>query len=225
MRLILVNPNTSSMTTEAMLALARGAAPAGMSIDGMTVPFGASLITDEAALATATEAVVALGPTLADAAVDGVIVAAFGDPGLARLRRTLACPVTGLAEAGMAEAARGGRPFAIVTTTPDLAVSIRQMAEAYGHGDVFRGVRLTDEDPRLLMSDAGRLTEALRTACLCAIRETGAQAIVVGGGPLAVAARALKRNFEVPIIEPILAAVRLAVARANRVDQNRPLGR
>jgi Asp/Glu/hydantoin racemase len=225
MRLILVNPNTSSTTTEAMLALARGAAPAGMSIDGITVPFGASLITDEAALATAAEAVVALGPTLADAAVEGVIVAAFGDPGLPQLRRRLACPVSGVAEAGMAEAARDGRPFAVVTTTPNLAASICRAAEFYGHRDAFRGVRVTDGDPQDLMSDIERLTEALGSACLRALRETGAQALVIGGGPLAIAARALKHRFEALIIEPVPAAVRLAAARAREADHNRPLGR
>ena len=43
------------------------------------------------------------------AGADAAIVARFGNPGLDGLRAALACPVTGMAEAGMAEAGVGGR--------------------------------------------------------------------------------------------------------------------
>jgi allantoin racemase len=225
MRLVLVNPNTSEVTTGAMLAIARDAAAADVTIDGVTAPFGAALITDAAALAVAADAVAALGETLARHAPAGVIVAAFGDPGLARLRGTLRCPVTGIAEASMAEAASDGRAFAVATTTPGLAGAIGEMARAYGYRDLFRGVRVARGEPHAVMSDSSRLEEALAIACDEAIREDGAQAVIIGGGPLATAARALKPRFAVPIIEPIPAAVRLAIARARAADQLRPLMR
>jgi Asp/Glu/hydantoin racemase len=219
MRLLLVNPNTSAATTDAMLAIAREAAPAGVSIEGATAPFGEPLITDEAALAVAAEAVQALVTGERVTGFDGVIVAAFGDPGLAALRSRLPVPATGLAEAGMGEGAAHGL-FAVVTTTPDLAAAIGRAARAYGHGDVFHGTWLTPGDPRALMADGGRLVAALEEACGEAVA-AGARAIVIGGGPLAVAARALATRLPVPIVEPLPAAVRLALARA----QARPLTR
>jgi Asp/Glu/hydantoin racemase len=63
------------------------------------------------------------------------------------------------------------------------------------------------------MADPAAVTEALALACEAAIRIDGAQALVIGGGPLALAARALRPRFVVPIIEPIPAAVRLAQKR------------
>lgn len=209
MRLLLINPNTSAATTDAMLAIARDAAPDGVVIEGATARFGAALITDEAALSVAAEAVLDVPRP---GGLDGIIVAAFGDPGLGTLRRSLAIPVTGIAEAGMAEAARHGR-FVVVTTTPALAGSIARTAARYGHGQAFAGVRLTTGEPADLMADPARLFTALASACRDAIGEDGASAIVIGGGPLATAAHALRQSITVPVIEPIPAAVRLALAR------------
>lgn len=213
MRLILVNPNTSAPTTGMMVGIARAAAPEA-EIDGLTAGAGQPLITNAAALAAAADATEALASQLLERRPNGVIIAGFGDPGLERLRDRLECPVTGIAEAAMAEAAQGGRRFAVVTTTPGLAASVRDVAAAYGHGGLFAGTALTESDPVELMADAARLEQELAAACWRAIDDLGAQAIVIGGGPLALAARALRSRLGVPIVEPIPAAVRLAIVRA-----------
>ncbi|KAF0123230.1 MAG: hyuE [Xanthobacteraceae bacterium] len=193
MRLLLINPNTSQATTQAMVGIARESAPS-VEIDGLSAPFGVPLITGPAELAIGRDAVVTLMAARPPFGYQGVIVAAFGDPALDELRRTVAVPVTGIAEAGMAEAAHHGR-FAVVTTTPDLTESIAARADAYGHGDSFLGTVLT------------------------AVRQLGARAIVIGGGPLAVAAREIANQLPVPVIEPVPAAVRLAIRRAERTAQ------
>jgi Asp/Glu/hydantoin racemase len=215
MTLILVNPNTSPATTEAMLQIARQAAPS-RDIAGLTAPFGAALITGEAALEEAARAVTSLAPLLGES--DGVIVAAFGDPGLTALRARLAVPVTGIAEAGMAEAALGGRRFAVVTTTPELVAAIARTSASYGHAGQFAGTHLTPGDPLDVMADPRRLVEALDAACRRAIQD-GAEAIVIGGGPLAVAARALAGRLDVDLVEPVPAAVRLALRRAKTLQE------
>jgi Asp/Glu/hydantoin racemase len=210
MRLILVNPNTNAATTAAMTAIAAEAAGAAATVEGLTAPFGVPLITQPAALSVAADAVAALAPALSGA--DAVIVAAFGDPGLMRLRAALPVPVTGIAEAGMAEAAAGGRRFAVVTTTPALVDSIAATAAGYGHTG-FAGTWLTPGEPAALMAEPAALRDALHGACLAAVAEGGAEALVIGGGPLAVAARALPDAVPVPLIEPVPAAVRLSLAR------------
>lgn len=207
LRLILVNPNTSQATTQAMVAIAREAA--GAPVEGVTAPFGAPLIADPHALAVAAQAVESLASDLAGA--DAVIVAAFGDPGLAGLRARLACPVVGIAEAGMAEAAAIAAHFAVVTTTPALSEAIEERARDLGHAR-FAGVFVTPGDPVAVMADDAGLADALADACLRAVA-AGAGAVVIGGGPLAVAARAIRDRVPVPLVEPVPAAVRLALAR------------
>jgi len=212
-RLVLCNPNTNAATTEIMRAIAQEHAPDGVEIAGMTAAYGAPLIVHPAALAEAANAVTDLADSIAAQTPDGVIVSAFGDPGLAALRSRLSCPVTGIAEAAMAEAAVDGRPFAVVTTTPDLVEAITSLATDYGHADRFRGVALTPGDVHHVMANRHRLTQALGEACRDAIDRLGAAALVIGGGPLAQAAESLANRFAVPVIAPIPAAVGLALRR------------
>jgi Asp/Glu/hydantoin racemase len=214
-RLLLINPNTSRAATETMAAIARTALPEGASLATFTAPFGAPLITSEALLATAKDAVLTLVPELRAAPCEGVIVAAFADPGLAELRAALVSPVTGIAEAGMMEAAEGERAFAVVSPIPELQKLIADYAAGLGLGRFYLGSVLTLGDPCALVADDQRLVEALAVACDKAVRDLGAEAIVIGGGPLAVAARALQGSIAVPLVEPVPAAVRLALRRAS----------
>ncbi len=213
MRLLLVNPNTNARTTALMTGIAQRAAPPGVTIEGATAATGAPLILDAAMLAIAADAVQGLVAGMDLMPFAGVIVAAFGDPGLAAVRRRAAVPVTGIAEAAMAEAAALGR-FAIVTTTPLLADAIGARALAYGHRDAFAGVWLTPGDAGALMADPTGLEAALEAAIRRALAEAAPDAVIIGGGPLAAAAAALRPRLAVPIIEPVPAAVGLALRRA-----------
>jgi Asp/Glu/hydantoin racemase len=104
-RIVLVNPNTSAALTTLMVEIARERAPANVQIEGLTAAFGAPLITCDAELDEAADAVRALERELAQRA-DAVIVSAFGDPGADDLARLLRLPVIGIAEAGMRTAGR-----------------------------------------------------------------------------------------------------------------------
>ncbi|MBM3570737.1 MAG: hypothetical protein FJX52_00020 [Alphaproteobacteria bacterium] len=200
-----------------MVEIARAAIPQAVApdtmIDGATARIGADLITDPTQLATAATAVETLLAETALDRYDGVIIAAFGDPAVANLKQCLPIPVTGIAEAGMAAAATAGRKFSVVTTTPALADEIRAAAARYGRGGQLISIRATSGDPASVTNDARSLVEALALACIEAIERDYADAIIIGGGPLAAAARALAPRFAVPIIEPVPAAVRLALAR------------
>ncbi|QBF32060.1 aspartate/glutamate racemase family protein [Thalassococcus sp. S3] len=206
----LVNPNTSRATTSAMLRIARTAAP-DLPLRGVTAPFGVPLITEPRALDRAGRAVLHLGPHLRTD--QAVIVAAFGDPGRVALRRRLKVPVTGIAEASLREAALLGR-VAVVTTTPNLIGRIAVTARSLGLTN-FAGTWITPGVPAQLHANPHALQKALLDACHRAA-EGGAEVIVIGGGPLALAARAIARDAPVPLIEPIPAALRLTRARLAR---------
>ncbi|MFE0753682.1 aspartate/glutamate racemase family protein [Inquilinus sp. NPDC058860] len=205
-RILLINPNTSHATTAMMVALAQAEAGDRMAVEGTTAASGVPMILDEAALAASADQVVAIGTRAAGAA--GMIVAAFGDPGLDTLRGSVTVPVVGLCEAGMLEAAAGGRRFGVATTTPGLAAAIDAKARALGLGPLYTGIRLTPGDPAALVADPQRLEQALADAVVLAIERDGAEAVVIGGGPLGRAAGALERRFAVPVIGPVPAAVR-----------------
>lgn len=210
-RIALINPNTSAATTARMVEIARDAAEPGIEIVGITAPFGAPLITNPEALSTAGEAVLSI-PDTAFEGMSGVVVAAFGDPGADALGQRLRIPVIGIAEASMRAAADVGR-FSVVTTTPLLADNIRRRAAHLGLGDRLASVRTTVDDPALLMADEAALRAALAALIDLAVIEDGAEAIIIGGGPLAVVARALAARSPVPLIEPVPIAARVLIAR------------
>lgn len=208
----LINPNTSVATTQRMVAIARDHAAGALDIEGVTSPFGSELIANKEQLEVARRAVASLVPALSRRYA-GAIVSAFGDPGLEELRGALAVPVAGIGEAGILEAGHGGRRFAVVTTTPDLVSAIDAKVAHLGLDASYAGVVLTQGEPVALTADASRLEAALDAAIEEAIVDRRSEAVVIGGGPLAVAARALAPRFPIPIIEPIPAAVRwLALA-------------
>ena len=210
--ILLINPNTSTSTTEMMVRIASDGLPAGFRVRGATVDAGPSMIVDERELdAAAAEVERTWRAVGGDCA--GVIVGAFGDPGLAQVRAASRVPAVGLCEAAMREASQGGRRFGIATVTPSLVVPIDARADALGLRAVYTGIRLTEGDPRALAAAPQALEEALARAVRRCIDEDGAQAVIIGGGPLGQAAIGLAERFEVPVIAPISSAVRWLLAR------------
>ncbi|MDB5849984.1 MAG: hydantoin racemase [Rhodoferax sp.] len=210
-RIALLNPNTDVEATRQMLRSAQAATPAHIKVEGRTAPRGSLFITNEADYEAATSVVVSYGQDVAAEGFAGVVIAGFSDPGLRSLRGLLSVPVVGIAEAGIKEAGlHGGRSrrYSIVAITQALEANQRRSAAAYGHGQNLASVRFTSGDPKLLYADPAALEHALLAACELAIRHDGAEAIVIGGGPLSVAADAIAPRLGVPLIEPVAAAMR-----------------
>jgi Asp/Glu/hydantoin racemase len=212
-RVALLNPNSNPATTAAMLGLARAAAPAGLEIVGFTADRTPPMLTRPSDLAAAADWVGAMLPDLAAAGFSAALVAAFGDPGVERFRPSSPLPLVGIAEAGMTLAARGGRRFAVVTTTPELEAPIATRAVALGFADRLAAVRITEGDPLALMDDEDRLIRALAEIATAAVTCDGAEAVLIGGGPLGPFAAAVARRVAVPVIEPVAAGITLIAER------------
>ncbi|MFD0372075.1 aspartate/glutamate racemase family protein [Streptomyces sp. NPDC127114] len=207
--MVLVNPNTSASTTRTMTAIARRAlAGTGLRVRGVTVAEGPPMLTDPAALSAAAPHVVrAARAAVASGDCAAVIVAAFGDPGLASVR-SLPVPVVGIGEAALAEAAAGGRRFGIATTTPRLADAIAAHVARLGLTSAYTGARFTAGDPQQLTARPEALLAALTAAARACVVRDGAEAVVIGGGPLGEAAEALRTRLPVRVVAPIPAACR-----------------
>lgn len=206
-RILLINPNSSQTTTDMMVAIAQSVAPHGVTVQGATARRGVPMIVDASALAASSEEVVEIGAR-PGGEVAGIIVSAFGDPGVAALRGRVGIPVLGIAEVAMRAAAVGGRRFGVATVTPGLVAAIDAKAASLGLGRRYAGVRLTPGDPLDLAANPDRLVIALGNAVRDCIALDGAEAVIIGGGPLGNAATALAPRFAVPVIAPIPAAMR-----------------
>jgi Asp/Glu/hydantoin racemase len=204
-RILLINPNSSTATTDMMVAIAQEAAGDDCKVIGATAARSPRMIVEPKALAASVAEVGEIARANHED-YDGLIVAAFGDPGLAEIRATMSIPATGIAEAAMLEAVEGDRRFGIATTTPGLAVQMNARVDDLGLRGRYTGIRFTDGEPNTLVADPGRLRDALAKVVELCVGSDGAEAVIIGGGPLAQAARQLQPLFSVPIIAPIPAA-------------------
>ena len=114
-----------------MVRIAQSVAAKDVEIVGATAPHSPQMIIDPAALAARRPQVVEIGMTLARTSA-GIIISAFGDPGIDDLRKQTKMPVVGIAEAAMLAASANTRRFGVATTTPALVPSIDARAAGLG---------------------------------------------------------------------------------------------
>jgi len=209
MRLLLINPNVSESVSDLIRAEAQRSASAGAEVEVLTAPFGVAYIE------TRFEALIGAYAAAQLAAehherFDAVIVAAFGDPGLAGLREALPCPVTGLTEAALASACLLGNRFSIVAISQRIRAWYRETVEHYGLAGRLASIRGLDEPLADIGSVQGEKGERLMKLAERCVDEDGADVIVLAGAPLAGLARALRGRLPVPAVDGVSSAVRHA---------------
>jgi len=209
MRLLLINPNISDSVTELIRAEAQRSASPGTEVEVLTAPFGVAYIE------TRFEALIGAYAAAQLAAehherFDAIVVAAFGDPGLAGLREALPIPVTGLTEAALASACLLGQRFSIVAISQRIRAWYRETVQANGLESRLASIRGLDEplaDIGKVQGDQGERLVRLAERC---VDDDGADVIVLAGAPLAGLARSLRGRLPVPSVDGVSSAVRHA---------------
>lgn len=213
MRLLFINPNTSAHLTELGARVARSVARPETEIVPATGRFGARYITSRAAAAIAGHAVLDTYAREGKGA-DAVIIACFGDPGLFALRELAAVPVVGMAEASCHLASTLGRKFSIVTGGHRWGPMLEEFVAAIGLAANLASVRTVDALGADIAAKPDAALEDLALACRKAAQEDGAEVVVLGGLGLAGLAERIGAEVPVPVIDNVVASVRVAEAAA-----------
>lgn len=210
-RLLVLNSNTTTSVTDLVIRHARDVLGDRVELVGATARFGARYISNEAAYAiaghSALDALAEAGPGF-----DGVLLACFGDPGLFALREVSESPVTGLAEASMLEAQVHGR-YAIVTGGVLWKVMLERLAVSLGLAEPIAAIRPITLTGDQIAADPDGALDFLAAEANAAVRENGAQAVVLGGAALAGLAARIADRVSVPLIDSVHAGARVAVQR------------
>jgi Asp/Glu/hydantoin racemase len=209
MKLLLINPNISDSVSGLIRAEAQRSAAPGTEVEVLTAAFGVAYIETRFEALIGAYAAAELAAEH-HAKFDAVIVAAFGDPGLAGLREALPCPVTGLTEAALASACLLGQRFSIVAISQRIRAWYRETVEHIGLQWRLASIRGLDEplaDIGNVQSDQGERLVKLAERC---VDEDGADVIVLAGAPLAGLARSLRGRLPVPVVDGVSSAVRNA---------------
>lgn len=215
LRLLLINPNTSAHITDLVVEAGRGAAGPETELIGATGRFGACYIASRAAYAIAGHA--ALDAYAAHAgAIDGVLLACFGDPGLDALKEVAHQPVVGLAEASCQAALEQGQRFAIVTGGERWRGMLEEFVAVRGWSRSLAHIETVAPDGAAISRDPEGASRLLADACRRCAEQHGAEVVILGGAGLAGIARRIADDVPVPVIDSITAGVRRveALARA-----------
>lgn len=209
MKLLLLNPNTTTAVTDLLHAAGARAASPGTELVAMTAARGIPYIATRAEAQIGGAVALEMLAEAADA-FDAAIIAAFGDPGLFGARELFDIPVVGLAEAAMLTACMVGRKFSIVTFAGALAPWYQECVAMHGLGERCAGIRALDGTFRSISEVQSEKEEMLVALANLAVEQDGADVVILSGAPLSGLAARVAGRIPVPVIDPIAAAVRQA---------------
>lgn len=192
-----------------------GRAGDGNRVEVLDADDGPASVETEAEERLAARALLDELPALARQGFDALIVGCFGDPGVAEARQRVEIPVIGPAQASIESAARLGHRFGVLTVVDTVVPTLRRLVRGYGMTARMASLRAV-EVPVLELRDRheevlGRLADEGRAAI-----DEGAEALVLGCmtmGFLGVAEE-LQRHLDVPVVNPVIAALRRAETAA-----------
>ncbi|GAB3856941.1 aspartate/glutamate racemase family protein [Nocardioides maradonensis] len=209
MKILVVNVNTTSSMTEAIVASARAVAAPGTEVVGLTPTFG-----PESAEGNVDSYLAAVGVmdavTRYEGDYDAVVQAGFGEHGREGLQELLDVPVVDITEAAAHVACLIGRSYSVVTTLDRTVPLIEDRLVLAGLSARCASVRSSGLGVLELEEDPGRAVKRIVAEAERAVTEDRAEVICLGCGGMAGLDDAVRGATGVPVVDGVRAAVKLA---------------
>jgi len=209
-----VNPNTTRSMTDKVAVAARSVAAPGTVIDATQPDDGPASIEGpyDGALA-----VPGLLGRIAEGEARGAaahVIACFDDTGLDAARALAKAPVIGIGEAAFHLASLVAGRFAVVTTTSRSVPVIEDNLIRYGLATRCRGVFAAEVRVLDLESPGADARQRISAEIGRVLRSERAEAIVLGCAGMTDLAASLSAEYGVPVVDGVVAAVKLAESLA-----------
>ena len=213
--LLLINPNTTASITDLVLKHAKRFAARGTSLRAVSGAFGPRYIASRVGYAIAGHAAV---DALANdrGRKDAVVLACFGDPGLAALKEIARVPVVGMAEASILQAAALGRRFSIVTGGARWKPMLEEFVASQGLSARLASVRTVAPTGADIARNPKAAMALLAKSCANCANQDGADVVILGGAGLAGLASKLRALVDVPVLDGVACAVSMAESLARQ---------
>jgi allantoin racemase len=211
--ILLINPNTTESITDLVLKTARGFASKGTTLRAVSGAFGPRYIASRVGYAIASHAAV-------DAfandklAKDAVVLACFGDPGLAALKEISPVPVVGMADASILQACALGGRFSIVTGGERWQSMLEEFVAGMGLSSRLASVRAVAPTGADIARNPKAAMAMLAKGCQACVKEDRADVVILGGAGLAGLAAKLASKVEVPLLDGVACAISMAESLA-----------
>ncbi|CAO1663352.1 aspartate/glutamate racemase family protein [Vreelandella indica] len=214
-RFLIINPNTNNTVTDNIREVVHSISPPGVMTEVTSPPHGPYAIETEQDKAAATQQVLALIQRRNAEGFSGYIMACFDDIAIAEARILTQVPVISLAEAAIRHAAATGGQFTVITTFDEAVPTIASLSESYGLNMrcrvVATGIGVADTAAQTELAEA-RLHEAIQEAIRLNLTP-----IVLGSGAFAGRAKALRRRYNIDIVDGFIEALDYTLLQAQVV--------
>lgn len=196
---------THAVVEQVRLMLGSSVSPeVEVEVRGATASFGSEVIATPQSFAVGAEAAFEAWRQH-EGWPDAILLACFGDPGLAALRAAARVPVAGMAESAMREAAALARPYRIVTAGAQWPAMLRETARCVQAGRWLEEVAALPATGLAVSRDPEAFMPVLRQA-LDDAEAAGVRTVLLGGAGFAGLRGRLR--FEGVLIDGLEAAVR-----------------
>jgi allantoin racemase len=200
-RILVVNPNTSTSMTDRVRRELEAAKGRETELTVVNPTEGA------AAIESAEDEALAIPPMLelirnAAPGHDAVVIACFSDPGLDEARGLVSIPVVGIEESSLHLAAQLGRRFTILTSRAARVPAKVEHVERLGLSSRLASVRPLEMGVLEMDAEPDRAVARILEVGAGAVRDDGAEVIVLGCAGLAGHAAALSTTLGVSVIDP-----------------------
>jgi allantoin racemase len=195
------------------VAILEALLPPGVEIEAVSLP-GPEFLDRAEDFDTAIAAAAEWAEHVPPGRYDVLISAGALDPGLPTLRRLAPMPVIGPGEASLFIGHVLGLPLSIVTVDEHAVAKSHGFVEQTATKPSIVSIRSIDFPVRRIVSDLEGGREALRRTARDAVESDGAEAIMLGAMTLGTLGLddELRRSLNVPVINPVEAAIQAAVA-------------
>lgn len=210
----IVNPNTTAAMTRTIAAAAERAARSGTRVRAVEPAFGPASIEgayDDAFAVPGLLTEIAAGDQLG---ADAHVIACFDDTGLDAARALSAAPVVGIGEAAFHLASLLAHRFSVVTTLARSIPVIENNLLRYGLERRCARVRACEVAVLALEDPASDARTKIAAEIAHSLEADGAEAVVLGCAGMADLAESLARQFDIPVVDGVSAAVALAESMA-----------
>jgi len=208
-KLLLVNPNTTSSMTDKAGEAARMVAASGTEIIAVNPEYGPISIEgyyDEVFSIPGLLEEVRKGEA---SGCQGTVIACFDDTGLDAARCIASGPVVGICEAAMHIASLLANSFSIVTTLKRSIPALEELTVKYGMSRKCHRIRAAEVPVLELENPDSEATKLIRVEIQKALDDDRSEAIVLGCAGMVDLAAELSEEFGVPVIDGVSAAVKL----------------
>jgi allantoin racemase len=213
MKILVVNPNTSEIVLDVILASARRCASTGTQVEGLCSPNGTRNIDSAYGdYMSAPHMIEAVRRRVAEDRPDAVVLAGFGNVGIFALKEVLDIPVCSISEASMAMACLLGHRFSTLTMLEQFIPYQQDLVRLYGFDSKCASVRAINVNVEKAATERERTLRDLSAQVRRIVAEDGAEVIILACAGLCGYDEDLSRVAGVPVIDPVVAGVKMAEA-------------